>query len=335
MAPAAMNIASRQGGARRMQIPGGVRVTHSELLADIGSNVNFTAISLQVNPGLASFSPWLSAESQNFDQYRLVAFEAEYRPTCGTGNTGAVMVAYDYNPTDALPVTRQDLSTYLGAVDGAPWVCLKTQMSPAAVHGLGPRKFLRFGPVSGDIRVYDAGQLIVSTSGGPAVPVAWGELWCHYTFDLLVQTSPTFPLSTQLFGWTNGVAQIIGPTANADVIWGVQLANFHNSVGQNPTQTIFTMSEMSTVIWCNLQITSTVPLGLAQVTVSLRINGLALISQFATFQANATANQVQSINFAYPASFPPGATVDIYVQNPSASSTVTITPGAAMNFLCV
>lgn len=336
MAPAAMSYVSRQTGPSRLQIPGGIRVSHSELIADIASSQNFNTFSIQINPGLGSFSPWLSAESLNYDQYRMVSLVAEYRPTCGSGNSGSMMMAFDYDPSDAPPLTRQAMSTYAGAIDSAPWVGTKMSMDAKAVHATGPRKYLRTGPVSGDLRTYDSGQLLTAQNGGPALPIGWGELWLHYTFELLVSTSPTFPLSTQLFGWTNGAAQVVPPASNADVVWPLTLTNFHGDIAQNGTDTIFTLPETSVVIMVNLQLAQGfLPIASFQATISLRINGLALISQFVFISSVAASNQIQSVNFAYPIIAPGGTTVDVYVQNPSATGSLSILPGASFNLLCV
>lgn len=178
--------------------------------------------------------------------------------------------------------------------------------------------------------------MITAQNGGPVVPIGWGELWVHYTFDLLVQTQNQFPLSTQLFSWTNGVAQIIPPAGGALITFPIQLTNFHNDFTPNGTDTVFTTPETSVVIMCSMQ----VAMGIAPVanfvaTVSLQINGLALISQFITIYATPNANNNQTAVFQYPVVCPLGTTISIFLQNPSATGSVSVLPGSMLNFLCV
>lgn len=226
MIPAALGLSRRQGGAITQQIAGGVRVTHSELFATINSSTGFTAIRSIIQPGSSNFSTWLAAQSAQYDQYVLRNLVLEYEPKCGTNNSGTVMIGYDYDPSDRNPINEQAFSTYLGTLELAPYVEGRTAMVPSAVHATGPRKFLRSGPVSGDLRTYDCGTIIYATQDGPAVPILWGKLWITYTFDLLVPTAPQGPnLSTQAYVFETN-APFLLPVGNVIVPFNTVVTNF-------------------------------------------------------------------------------------------------------------
>lgn len=226
MIPAAMGLSRRQGGAITQPIPGGVRVTHSELFDTINSTTGFTATRNIIQPGSDNFSTWLAAQAAQYDQYALRSLVLEYEPKCGTSNSGTIMIGFDYDPSDRSPVNEQAFSTYLGTLELAPYVQGRTAMVPSAVHATGPRKFLRSGPVSGDLRTYDCGTIIVATQDGPAVPILWGKLWVTYSFDLLVSTAPqSANLATQAYSFETS-APFLLPVGNSIVPFNTTITNF-------------------------------------------------------------------------------------------------------------
>jgi len=106
---------------------GSIRVTHREFIQDIVSSTTFSIQGLEINPGLARSFPFLSQLAQNFEVYQMHGLVFEYRPTCGdaiasTNNAmGVVVQCVQYNSTNLLFQTKQQMEAYEGAVSCAPY----------------------------------------------------------------------------------------------------------------------------------------------------------------------------------------------------------------------
>jgi hypothetical protein len=158
------------------------RCSHSEYLADLTATAPlFNALSYSINPGLSSSFPWLSSLAKSFDQYRIVSLSARFESSSNATQDGRVFLAFDYDPSDPPPATKGELMSYLGASSNSVWDDCRIVFS-------GPRKgktfYVRSGGVVGDIRLWDAGNLIVSTSGVPN-GLLCGEIYLDYEIDLI------------------------------------------------------------------------------------------------------------------------------------------------------
>jgi hypothetical protein len=157
------------------------RVIHRELLGSISGTTAFTVSqSVALNPGLNTSFPWLSMEALGWETYRFNSLRFEYVTRTGTSVPGSVILTTDYDASDPAPVSEQIAANYAGACEDAPWKDISQELRPSALHGLGPRKFLRYGVLSPneDIKTYDSGNFFLCTLDGTAVP--WGKLWVVY-----------------------------------------------------------------------------------------------------------------------------------------------------------
>jgi hypothetical protein len=96
----------------------------------------------------------------------------------------------DYDAADAAPASEQVASTYEDVEEDAPWKDIECELRPAALHALGPSKFIRAGALlaNQDIKTYDAGSLFLNTVDGTAVN--WGKLWVEYDVTLMTPQLP-------------------------------------------------------------------------------------------------------------------------------------------------
>jgi len=100
----------------------------------------------------------------------------------GTNVPGSILIAPDYDASDAAPVSEQILSNYAELVEDAPWKDICCNLRPAGMHALGPKKFVRNGLVPGqDLKTTDVGSIIVATVDGTAVN--WAKLWIEYDIE--------------------------------------------------------------------------------------------------------------------------------------------------------
>jgi hypothetical protein len=159
------------------------RVIHKEFIQNVTGTTNFTvALFLALNPGLAGTFPWLANIANNFEQYRVHKMRFCYLTRTGTNIPGSVLMAPDYDASDAQPVSEQIMSNYAEIVEDAPWKDICCNLRPSGMHALGPKKFVRNGLVPGqDLKTTDVGTFILATVDGTAVN--WGKVWVEYDVE--------------------------------------------------------------------------------------------------------------------------------------------------------
>jgi len=167
------------------------RVVHRELLASVTGSAAYTVQrTLAMNPGLAASFPWLSTQAQNWERYRFNRLRFCYYTRTGSNVPGFVLLIPDYDASDAQPASEQIASTYEDVAEDAPWKDIECFCRPAAMHAIGPTKFVRSGALAAnqDVKTYDAGNFFLATIDGTAVP--WGKLWVEYDVTLFTPQTP-------------------------------------------------------------------------------------------------------------------------------------------------
>jgi hypothetical protein len=209
-------------------------VIHKEFIQNVTGTTNFTvALFLALNPGLAGTFPWLSNIANNFEQYRVRMMRFCYLTRTGTNVPGSVIMAPDYDASDASPVSEQILSNYAEVVEDAPWKDICCSLRAAGMHALGPKKFVRNGLVPGqDLKTTDVGSLILATVDGTAVN--WGKLWVEYDVEFYEpQLNPTgSSLASSAQGTAGTAASVIsvGTATAGPLISGIagNVVSFQN-----------------------------------------------------------------------------------------------------------
>jgi len=189
-APSARSTQQRPSGPRTVgSSQNSKRIVHREL---IGSVVGSTAFTIQyglaLNPGIATTFPWLAGQAVFWEQYRFHGLRFEYVTRCGSSQAGSVIMTPDYDAEDTAPVTEANMSTYQDSVEDAPWKDIVTRLDPKAMHPMGPRKFIRDGNTSGDIKTFDVGTFFLATVDCGGTP-GLGKLWVEYDVELFVPAS--------------------------------------------------------------------------------------------------------------------------------------------------
>lgn len=166
-------------------------VHHRELIAEIPGSVGFTIQqNLIINPGFSSTFPWLSPIANQWEQYRFKSLSFHYIGRCPTTFSGSVMLVPEYDVLDADPASKIQASTYVGAVEQSPWTNFSCKLDPSALQPIGPKKYVRSGPVLGDLKTYDGGKFLVITQGQVDTSIC-GDLWVEYDAELFVPQSGT------------------------------------------------------------------------------------------------------------------------------------------------
>jgi len=172
---------------------GSIRITHREPLGLQLGYVAFTTSQFSVNPGLVSTFPWLSRTAINFEAYRFNKLSVEYITSVGANVGGSICIAPDYNSSDAVPNTLQQMEQYQDAWRDVVWedgVCI---IRPSGMGVLGPKRYIRAEslPANLDIKTYDVCTINIGTSGLTVDSNATqiGELWINYDVELSIPNS--------------------------------------------------------------------------------------------------------------------------------------------------
>lgn len=200
---------------------------HSEYIKDLVVPAVPTAFSTQrftLNAADAETFPWLSRLASLYTKYRFTKLLFEFRTNTSNysaaGGLGTVVMAPHYN-VDALTFTsKQLMEAATHAVSAAPsssvmmgFECDKRDSNVTWFNVLNDNTMTR-SPFT------DAGAVEIATNGLPGTPgVSLGELWVHYSCDLIepyisvtdaITTGPTALAA----GWYTASSNLADPWAN-------------------------------------------------------------------------------------------------------------------------
>jgi len=213
----------------------GVRIVHREFLQTVSGSTGFSTLTIPVNPGLPDTFPWLAPQAAQWEQYRFNRLSFEYITRAPTTSTGSVILAPDYDAVDQAPNSEIVLTTFQDAVENSTWQSITSHLDVSAMHSLGPKKFVRTGPVFGsDIKTYDVANFYLGTTGQANTdPI--GKLWIDYDIEFFVPQSANLtgtpvPTMTSEF-WKD---------ADENLVTGVATPLTFNSLDFNPLAIVVT-----------------------------------------------------------------------------------------------
>jgi hypothetical protein len=166
-----------------------VTIEEDEYIADIASTTAFTNTQFPLNPGQLLTFPWLSKLAANWEKYRFNNIEFYYKPEASAyataGQTGKVILSFDYDAADAAPTSKTMCEDTDPHVDCMPYEECILKLDCKYVNDTLTGKYVRPGGVPGgtDIRLYDGGNLNVSTYG-TASGGTCGEIRVRYSVTL-------------------------------------------------------------------------------------------------------------------------------------------------------
>lgn len=79
-------------------------IRHRELIATVEGST-FEAYTKEINPGLQSFTPWLSPIASNYESYKIKSMSFEFIPQVSTNTDGCIYMAIDYDAADKTAIT--------------------------------------------------------------------------------------------------------------------------------------------------------------------------------------------------------------------------------------
>lgn len=178
--------------------PSGIRVRHREYITELVSGATANVFEIRfnsgINPGLPSLFPWLSNIAIQYESYRLYSFKLMYSSEVATSQAGSVLAAIDYDASDSLPASKQQLMAYKSSVRCVPWEDCLLVAQPNELHKLGPQRFIRSGAVaSTDVKTYDCGNVMMAVHNASA-NLLLGEIYVEYDVELF---TPQLSLDTR------------------------------------------------------------------------------------------------------------------------------------------
>jgi hypothetical protein len=170
-----------------------ITVRHKEFLTEIRGAQSFTVRNeFDINPGLPTTFPWLSAIAAQYSQYRIKGMVYHYVPTSGNAVSstnaalGSVMLQTSYRASEPAPTSKIELLNEYWSSESKP--------SEAFCHPIecDPKEnpfnvqYIRSGglPSSENQLMYDLGRTTVAVSGQQADDIVLGDLWVTYEIEL-------------------------------------------------------------------------------------------------------------------------------------------------------
>jgi hypothetical protein len=155
------------------------KIVHREFLADIAGSVDYSVFGLRINPADPISFPWLARIARNYEYYQFKRLSYSLKTQTSTTTVGTVIVGIDYDPTDSLPLNKEDFLKFADVTRTAPWMDVNLS---AKQKEMNDRK-LYVAPIqaSDDAtqRLNDFGTLIVATKGQTST-LPTHELWVEY-----------------------------------------------------------------------------------------------------------------------------------------------------------
>jgi len=227
--------------SRRTQV-----IEEDEYIGEVSGSVGFATTAYPLNPGQSSTFPWANKIASLYEKYDFEAVEFYYKREvseyASNGQTGKVILSFDYDAADSAPTSKQQVEDTVPHVDGMP--CTPTIRLPLDVACIrnSPAKYVRPGlqPTNTDIKTYDAGNLYVSTYGNAGTTVI-GELRVRYRVrfsEPVLESSATTPgavgavaifssATPEASGATTVAAQLLLAKTDAN---GISAANTAGSI---------------------------------------------------------------------------------------------------------
>jgi len=199
---------------------------------------NFNTVSIPVNIGQAGTFPWASrVVGTNFEKYQFEYLEFYYKREVSefatNGTTGKIMLSFDTDASDGLPLSKVQVEDTDPHADGMPCENIRLVVPPRMLRRMTDGYFIRPAGLPGgaDIKTYDVGQLFVSTQGLASANAAIGELHVRYRCRVFIpilenqQQAPTNNAITQL---VSDAGEVIGASGVAQTLL---MAQTHPTAG--------------------------------------------------------------------------------------------------------
>jgi len=184
----AYDVSLANTGPARFAASPDVIIAHREFVGDVGGSQAFTVNTFTLNPTNPALFPWLSGVAVNWDQYEWVGILLEYRATSSFATTaantalGTVIMATDYNLSNAGFSSKVDMENYEGAVSCPPDQSFYHMVECARKETT--IEVMYTNQNGNDQRFTSLGDFQIATTGMQGAYTI-GELWVTYKIKLM------------------------------------------------------------------------------------------------------------------------------------------------------
>lgn len=211
-------------------------IEEDEFVAEINGSVAFATTQYPVNIGQKGTFPWGANVAPNYEKYEFDYLEFYYKREVSeyatNGQSGKVMLNFDYDAADGAPTTKQQVLDTVPHVDGMPCAPMLLLPIDCGEAKRADAKYIRTGvqPANTDIKTYDIGNLYVSTQGCTNTTVI-GELHVRYRCRLKVPILPSGGAQVGQAGSQLVISSpLLGETAAATTVKGLLFVGATNPV---------------------------------------------------------------------------------------------------------
>lgn len=188
---AATNFGATQRGSAPRYSPlknGGTRIKHREFITDINSQgTPFAVYRYAVNPGNVELFPWLSTVASAYESYRFRSLKFHYNTDTPNTTAGSIIQAFDPDPSDATPTSKQQLLTFQSSVTSSVSVPSTLNVDAAVLTRLKMffvRNPINVPPPNTAQENFDVGAWFPAHSNVP-VNTILGEFSVEYDIELI------------------------------------------------------------------------------------------------------------------------------------------------------
>lgn len=159
-----------------------------EMVAEVtASEVAFTVVSFDINPGLAEVFAWMGLTAQNFQKYYFKQLRFHYVTQCSgyaiQGQQGKVVLAFDLDSLEGPPDNLKQALSIAPSIMTIPSESVTLEV-PSNLLSPENGLFVRKGVVPGDLKTYDIGRLYLITEGVVGESGPLGVLEVEYEIAL-------------------------------------------------------------------------------------------------------------------------------------------------------
>lgn len=198
---------------------GSVRISNSEFVTDLSTGGSI--LSWDMNPNSGSLFTWLSRVAIGYELFRFTKITFRYTPICASTTTGVVVMAPDYDASDAAPTTKQAMSAYSGSVRGNVWNKLSCDVKPPKGWYYVGNSSGNINPTNTDIKFYDMAKFylgLFNATGTTAVGELVVDYVCEFSKpDFGPPPSPAESVSISAPTLANPIAGTVTYTGNLPV----------------------------------------------------------------------------------------------------------------------
>jgi len=162
------------------------RFKKREFITNVIGQEDFTPLGYAVNPGDSETFPWLSQIAPAFQKYKFHKLKFLYETSSPTIIGGVVILAPEFNVTDPLPESKQDLLEYKYATRSAPWENFHLDLRTSDVMNYKEYYVRNTSASSTDLKLSDPLYIICSVDGISDEINSVGELWVEYDIEFTI-----------------------------------------------------------------------------------------------------------------------------------------------------